>query len=50
LGPITTIAENAVSQPVDVPEAVAHDAGMLVTWTDSTDRGRVRVARVQNLD
>jgi hypothetical protein len=50
LGPITTIAENAISQPVDVPEAVVTDAGLLVTWTDSEDRGRVRAALVRNLD
>ena len=50
LGPITTIAENAVAQPVDVPEAVATGAGLLVTWTDSEGRGRVRAALVGNLD
>jgi hypothetical protein len=49
LGPITTIAENAVSQPLDVPEAVATGDGLLVTWTDSEERGRVRVAFVRGM-
>ena len=49
LGPITTIAENAVPQPLDVPEAVVTGDGLLVTWTDSEDRGRVRAALVRNL-
>jgi hypothetical protein len=49
LGSITTIAENAVSQPLDVPEAVLTGDGLLVTWTDSEDRGRVRAALVRNL-
>jgi hypothetical protein len=50
LGPITPIAENSVSQPVDVPEALATEDGLLVTWTASEDRGRVRAALVRNLD
>jgi hypothetical protein len=50
LGPITPIAENSVSQPVDVPEALATDDGLLVTWTDSEERGRVRAALVRNLN
>jgi hypothetical protein len=49
LGPIATIAENAVSQPLDVPEAVATGDGLLVTWTDSEDRGRVRAALVRGV-
>jgi hypothetical protein len=49
LGPITTIAENAVPQPLDVPEAVITGDGLLVSWTDSEDRGRVRAALVRNL-
>jgi hypothetical protein len=49
LGPITTVAGNAVSQPLDVPEAVATRDGLLVTWTDSEDRGRVRAALVRGL-
>ncbi|HEY7671432.1 MAG TPA: sialidase family protein [Gammaproteobacteria bacterium] len=48
LGPITTIAENAVPQPLDVPEAVATGDGLLVTWTDGADE-RVRAALVRNL-
>jgi hypothetical protein len=50
LGPITTIAENAVSQPLDVPEVVVTRDGLLVTWTDNEDRGRVRAALVRNLN
>ena len=49
LGPIVTVAENAVSQPLDVPEAVATGNALLVTWTDSGDGGGVRVAQVENL-
>jgi hypothetical protein len=49
LGAITTIVENSVSQPVDVPETLMTGDGLLVTWTDSDDRGRVRAALVRNL-
>jgi hypothetical protein len=49
LGPITTIAENAIAQPLDVPEAVSTDDALLVTWTDVEDGGRVRAALVRDL-
>ena len=49
LGPITTIAENATSQPLDVPEAIVTHGALLVTWTDSENGGRVRAALVRNL-
>ena len=49
LGPIHTIVEKAVAQPLDVPEMTLAGDALLVTWTDEGDGGRVRTAAVRNL-
>jgi len=49
LGPIVTIAENAVAQPLDVPEMERAGDALVFAWTDAGEGGGVRAALVRNL-
>jgi len=49
LGSVELVAHNDVSQPIDVPQMIAVDDGLLLAWSTFADDGAVKTAYIEGL-